>query len=349
MKRKAVFLALLTGVLLIAGAAVYAAPPVQDATQSADDAAYLKLDLKAGFPLDPFVVSVNGGGPVEASTLDPACTGYVNTNPTLSVNWDGKAEVIRIFYYSDHDPTLVVKLPDGSFACNDDANRLLLDPLVKLENPASGQYLVWVGAADKGQLLPGLLVISARKDLDMGAFSLAGLVKRQPIVETLKEELTEPEREALAARLTGGIAMLKAAHDTGRLETFSQEIEVAGEIEAHELPLGETLCNGYISETPDLVFTVPENEKDLFVFFEGDGDGTLVIATPDGEFLCNDDVAYNHNHNPLVFIEDPASGEYKVFVGRVETDVPIKGKLIVTEIAKRPAVLAPEPAPTPAQ
>src|SRR5262245_20002239 len=53
--------------------------------------AYVTLNLAAGFPLDPFFVSVNGGGEVDASTLASGCTGYVNTEPTVTLNWTGEA------------------------------------------------------------------------------------------------------------------------------------------------------------------------------------------------------------------------------------------------------------------
>jgi len=121
MKRSHAILALLVvGALLAAGVAAYAAPPSQSAASHSaapptqDDApAYLTLNLAAGFPLDPFIVSANGGGPVDASTIDENCSGYVNEAPTLSVDWSGSAEMIRIFYYSDHNPTLMVRLPNG--------------------------------------------------------------------------------------------------------------------------------------------------------------------------------------------------------------------------------------------
>ncbi|MBK8049151.1 MAG: hypothetical protein IPK16_19750 [Anaerolineales bacterium] len=51
--------------------------------------------------LDPFIVSINGGGEVDASTLDPACNGFINDKPVLLVNWTGKAERVNIFYYSE--------------------------------------------------------------------------------------------------------------------------------------------------------------------------------------------------------------------------------------------------------
>jgi hypothetical protein len=165
--------------------------------------------------------------------------------------------------------------------------------------------------------------------------------------DTLDEPVATDERKAMAEMLLAAVAKVRAARDTGQLRSFSQDVEAAGELEAHELPIGETFCSGYIAETPDLVFTVPENEQDLFVYFEGNGDATLVVAGPDGTFHCNDDLLRDGNVNPFVTLTDPPAGQYSVWVGRVTTDEPVSGKLTVTELATQPARLAPEPAPTP--
>ena len=37
-----------------------------------------------------------------------------------------------------------MKLPDGTWACDDDARSL--DPSITLENPAAGEYDIWVGS-----------------------------------------------------------------------------------------------------------------------------------------------------------------------------------------------------------
>ena len=56
-----------------------------------------------------------------------------------------------------------------------------------------------------------------------------------------------------------------------------------------------------------------------------------VAMMPDGSVLCNDDAVIGDNLNPLVQISDPASGQYNVYVGRVQPDEPVTGELIVIE------------------
>ncbi len=163
-----------------------------------EPSAYITLDLQAGFVLDPFLVSVNGGGEVDASTLDENCVGFINDAPVMKANWEGEAEFIDIFFYSDTDPTLVVQLPDGSYVCADDANENLLDPELTIEKPADGEYKIWVGSFEEGQLLPGLLVITANRDFTLTNFDPSLLVRRGQLAQ---EDIQPPvAEEALAAQ-----------------------------------------------------------------------------------------------------------------------------------------------------
>ena len=126
--------------------------------------ALVTLDLAAGFPLDPTFMSLNGGGEVDASLLSPDCKGFINRNPVATVNWTGAAEMLRAFFYSDSDSTLVVLTPDGKLVCNDNANEQLLDPVLDIKNPVPGKYRIWVGSAADRQRIPGILVLTAKPD-----------------------------------------------------------------------------------------------------------------------------------------------------------------------------------------
>jgi hypothetical protein len=180
------------------------------------------VDLQAGFALDPFLVSVNAGGDVAASTLDAACVGFVTENPVVVVRWDAEVEgrqtpeETEIFFYSDGDPTLAVQLPDGSFLCNDDAHENLLDPQVIIPMPASGEYKIWTGSYDKGHLLPGLLVISANAETNLGNFDPGALIKRPQIADVdvspdQAEETADAQAQVTAADITPDAALADGA------------------------------------------------------------------------------------------------------------------------------------------
>ncbi len=289
--------------------------------------AYVTLDIQAGNPLDPFIVSVNGGGTLNAAALGGDCSGYVNIHPVARINWQGEAEMSRIFFYSDHDPTLIVQSPDGEFHCNDDANVLLLDPSVTFENPAPGTYNIWVGSYYPNQLIPGVLVVTTREDVRVETFTLDGLIKRGPIPDVTRAPGGRAPQELVDAikALKKDVKTLKPG------KPLTKRVTADGDIPAFEFNIEGQICNGFIKGTPDLAFDWKEKTDQLRVFFEGDADSTLLVVTPDGQVLCNDD-ASAENINPLITIQAPGSGRYAVFVGRVHTDDPVKGKLTVTDI-----------------
>lgn len=300
--------------------------------------AYLTLDLEAGFPLDPFVVSVNGGGPVEASTLAEGCAGYLPTDPTLTVNWSGGADFVEAFYYSDHDPVLVVQTPDGQYLCNDDANVLLLDPVVEIPNPEPGRYNIWVGSADAEQLIPGFLVITTQPEVNVGSFSLAGFVKRAAIPENLLEVAEVRKTQNPAEQLAR--ANLKITSLTAGGDAVTQNVEAAGDIAVFDIPNVSLQCNGYVSVLPNFAFDWTGDAENLRVFFESEQDATLFVVLPDREVLCNDDAEAQANLNPRVDIPNPAEGRYYVYVGRLDQEEPVEGVLTITESAEAmPAVL----------
>ncbi|MEZ4558290.1 MAG: hypothetical protein R2854_17960 [Caldilineaceae bacterium] len=186
-----------------------------DAVTDTVTSAYVSLDLAAGFPLDPFLVSVNGGGSVDASQFGEGCTGFVNEAPTVSLNWEGETDFVEAFFYSASDPVMVVQTPAGDYLCSDDANEMLLDPVIEMAQPANGRYNIWVGSYTPEQLIPGLLVLTTRSEINLGTFDLASLVQRTPIPEDVlePEEVAPPSRDRRRSRHG-------RHHGRGRSRTF---------------------------------------------------------------------------------------------------------------------------------
>jgi len=304
--------------------------------------AYVTLDLQAGNPLDPFIVSVNGGGTFDASLLGGDCSGYVNVQPVARVDWEGKADMSKIFFFSDHDPTLVVQTPDGEFLCNDDATDLLLDPSIEIEEPPTGTYNIWVGSFYADQLIPGVLVITTRDDVSVETFTLDGLVRRGPVMGEADETGRTRPADALVdavKRLKKNVKHLKAGGNAKSVKTTAD-----GDIPAFEFDIPDQVCNGYISETPNMVFDLSGKADTLSVYFEGNDDSTLLVVKPGGEVVCNDDAAAGTNLNPLVRIDNPAEGRYAVYVGRVTLDEKVSGKVTASvDPDARPEVLEPSP------
>jgi hypothetical protein len=308
------------------------------APQQAPETAFIAINPAAGFPLDPFVISLQAGGPLDASTVASGCKGFVAEAPAVTVDYKGKAELLKIFFYSDGDPVLLLQTPDGKFICNDNTNPALLDPMVTLAKPAQGRYSIWLGSALKGDLIPGFLVFTSHANVSAGGLELARLVRRpaQPEALPLNNRLT-----LAATRVAEAQAALKSA---AKLEpgsgALTAPVTAAGELPAPEVATGDSLCGGLITVEPSYAFEWSGQAKALGVMFEGDGDAALIVRTPDGKFLCTDDADGKSNLNPLVVVGNPAAGGYLVWVGRIDPAQPVTGKLTVASTADlKPAVL----------
>ena len=171
--------------------AVATAGSATTAAQQKAGTAFVSISPEAGFPLDPFLMTLQGGGPVDASTIAVECKGYVTKNPTVSVDYKGKADILKVFFYSDGDPILLIQTPDGKVLCSDNTNAVLLDPTVTLTKPGQGRYDIWIGSALARDLIPGFLVFTGRSDVHAGRLDLQELVKRPALVEVL------PQRDRL--------------------------------------------------------------------------------------------------------------------------------------------------------
>jgi len=227
--------------------------------------AFLSIHPQAGFPLDPFLVTVQGGGAVKASTLAPDCAGYVAAGPTVTVDYQGSVDLLRVFFYSDGDPTLVVRTPDGKYLCNDNTNAALLDPTIEVAKPAKGRYDVWIGSAQAKDLIPGFLVFTGHGNVYASNLALEDLVKRPALVEVLthRERLTNA-----AARINEALAAVKSveklAPGTGSL---TAQVTARGELPAPELAAGDALCGGLISVAPNFAFDWSGEAKAIGAMF----------------------------------------------------------------------------------
>ncbi|MEZ4707579.1 MAG: hypothetical protein R3A44_10250 [Caldilineaceae bacterium] len=299
--------------------------------------AFITLNLEAGFPLDPMILSVNGGGDVDANTLDEKCAGYINPDPVVTLNWSGQAEFVEVFFFSDHDPTLVIQTPDGGYACNDDANDLLLDPSIQADNPPAGQYKIWVGSYAPEQLIPGFLVLTTKPDVNIGTLNIAELVKRELIAE---DELEHHEANTAQSPAKAMKLQAEPAVEVDEEASITESLSVSGTVAAFGISVPGQFCNGFIHAEPDFAFNWQSDAEFLRIFFEGDDDATLFVEGPDGAIRCNDDVVAGENLNPVVDIEQPLSGQYYVFVGRLDLEAEVNGTLTVSQSANvQPKVL----------
>ncbi len=302
------------------------------------ETALFTINLSAGFPLDPTFMSVNAGGEVPAELLGVDCTGYINPEPIVTLNWSGEADMLKAFMVSNDDPTMVIMTPSGNVLCNDDASKNLLDPVIQMDMPEEGEYRIWAGSYAAGQLLPGVLVLTTKPEVEVGTFNLGGLIRRGPISELGPAGVDVIDEETL-------MATLQAAADSADVITQAElptsvDVVAEGNVPLFALPLVEEHCAGLVTPAPSYTFNWQGSADVIRVHFEGDGDSSLLVIGPDKSVTCADDSADGVNQNPVIDIDSPTEGLYAVWVGRFDPETPVSGQLSVTDTSDEPEVLS---------
>ncbi|MCW5717989.1 MAG: hypothetical protein KIS68_09200 [Bauldia sp.] len=277
--------------------------------------------LEAGFAPDPFIVDVTAGGQIDAvaGTGDDTCWGYVTVGPTYRLNYTGSAP-LGFLVESASDTVLVISDPDGNWICADDEGGNY-NPAVFLETPAAGQYDIWVGTFT-GESAPATLTITAT-DPVAGAEPI-------PVEPT---EPTEPVTPDTAAAIDPdavpgfGEGTLNAGFSP---DPTTVDVTAGGPIDA---AIVDAACNGFITAEPTYRLTYSAASWPLILSAVSEADLTIVVRTPDGEFVCNDDT---NGANPAVRLEQPAAGAYEIWVGTYAPGPTQAGTLFISEISAGP-------------
>ncbi|MCB0096196.1 MAG: hypothetical protein KDE46_10770 [Caldilineaceae bacterium] len=291
--------------------------------------------------LNPTMVSVLSGilegEGVAADSLDPNCPGgIIPARPDVVLNWkeDATVDMLRVFFVSTGDPTLVVVQPDGSLLCNDDLNPLMLDPYLEIPHPQTGRYAIYVGSYEGNAHVPGFLVFTSLH-LNPATLDLTQLLPREVDPAAVGEVIPE---SALLLDHEPSAKPAETALEDG-YGSYSEEMTGGGSLGVFNVELNNQLCTGFIDAIPTFKFDWQGQAERLHIFFEGDNDSTLVVRTPDGSYACNDDYQGSRNMNPRVEIV-PKPGEYIVYVGSFSPSEVVSGTLTITEdVNAEPAVL----------
>ncbi len=88
-------------------------------------------------------------------------------------------------------------------------------------------------------------------------------------------------------------------------------------------------CYGLVADPPDVSINYLSGEFELNFAVLSEIDTTLVVNTPSGQWVCNDD--YNLV-NPGISFDDPQSGQYDIWIGVYSAnDEPDMSQLLVSE------------------
>lgn len=299
----------------------------QDTADPDADPLFATVTLEAGTQLDPFLVSVTATGTVDASTIAEGCVGFVPAAPDVALEWTGESDMLRVFFHSTGDATLTVIGPDGEVYCNDDASGTVFDPLVDIENPTEGRYAIHVGHFNPDISYPGFLIITSDDTYHPSAFDLNILVPRSPIEEGFVNQLPIEILAVENPPLNENEVDLAVGFGEASFE-FSEN----GQIPLFNVQTNNLACTGFVESIPTAVFNWSGESEFIEVFVEGDHDSTLMVYTPSGEYICNDDTAPGgDNLNPSIVFETPEDGRYVIYVGSFEPGETVAGTITITE------------------
>lgn len=104
---------------------------------------------------------------------------------------------------------------------------------------------------------------------------------------------------------------------------------VAGGSVVDDLPSG---CTGTFGTRPDAVVSFRSDASSIEITAtpESQGDLTLMVLTPDGRYLCDDDT---RGFDPVVSIDPSVRGDYRVWVGTYEGEF-TDSLLIISEAGR---------------
>ena len=248
------------------------------------------LTLQAGFTPDPRTLTMKAGGDIEVD--EGVCDyGYIAESGAMGIEYTAGSLDLYVYAESDGDTMLFIETPSGDVLCDDDSYGDL-NPLIHIEDPESGLYVVFVGSYSDGAFQEATLYVS-ELDPDFSDFG--------------DESVPSLATDAAfgSARLGFGFAP----------DPHTVQLTAGGEL---ELDVGD--CSyGYVTSGPSYELTYDGTAStDLHFYVRSDDDTTLLINRPDGSWVCDDDSL--GDSNPQLTITDAPSGVYDVWVGTYSSD-----------------------------
>lgn len=121
---------------------------------------------------------------------------------------------------------------------------------------------------------------------------------------------------------TFGSVSLKAGFEP---DPFVKQLIAGGEIER-----AEDGFKHWVAKAPDFVLDYEAGKYKLTIYAVSSADTTLLIRTPGGKLIANDD-GPGTALNPLISFNNPESGRYHIWVGTYKKEN-AKAELKITEL-----------------
>jgi len=127
----------------------------------------------------------------------------------------------------------------------------------------------------------------------------------------------------LSLKPTYGGVKLKAGFEP---DPYKKNLDAGGEINTDKGGL-----KAWVAKAPDFQLFYESGNFALTIYAESKADTTLLINTPDGKWVANDD-GPGTGLNPLIKFANPKSGRYDIWVGTLEKGITPPATLMITEL-----------------
>ena len=273
----------------------------------AGDPRYGSHVLAPGFAPSPFTRDALSGGDIEVKSLrlGDNCLGYAAKDPDFLIELTGEFNRITFLIASAEDTTLIMNLPNGSWACNDDTNGL--NPALVLHNSAPGSYRLWIGSYAAETYDESVLYIS------------------EAAPEALPTTATgpDPARDPLYGETTLAPGFVPSP--------FTIQITGGGRNPVADHIAGEQ-CRGYVAEAPDFSVYLSDAFDEIWFAVDSPADMTLLVNAADGSWQCSDD---HLGKNPGIAFRFTLAGLYDIWVGSADEGNYAAGVFYVLETEPR--------------
>ena len=115
------------------------------------------------------------------------------------------------------------------------------------------------------------------------------------------------------------------ALDAGNPTATTDVADLTGTIAAYELTGGQPPCPGFVRQAPSLIFTLAADQPAVKVSFAGNQATNLIVAQQGGDIDCPEVAAATLT--PEITLTDAKAGQYGIWIGRINMDDPVNGKL----------------------
>ena len=259
------------------------------------------ITLASGFTPDPWPQALHLQPDINLE--DVGYYGYTTSQPLINLSYEAADLPLVLTAESTvHDLVMLVYAPDGEWYFNDDLRDL--NPGLQFDYPESGTYMIWVGGYKK---VTGNVILNISEVVDANE------------EEEITSDTATDGPDVGATPNYGDIELTSGFSP----DPYTHSATAGGSYNTSEMGYG-----GFVSIAPDFDLYYTPGTYSLTIKAESSEDTILLINTPGGEWLYNDDF---EGLNPGITIDTPEDGLYNIWIGSYGSEN-VDAKLIITEL-----------------